>query len=74
MRNGSKLSERTSKALRIIGQAPEPMGAGSLARSMTERGDPVSMATAGRILGELDGGGYLEKRSNRGREIGRAHV
>jgi GntR family L-lactate dehydrogenase operon transcriptional regulator len=72
-----EFSDRAFKALRIICQASEPMGAGSLARSMTERGDPVSMATAGRILGVLDREGYLEKRSNRGRILsakGREHL
>ncbi|HCP07962.1 MAG TPA: GntR family transcriptional regulator [Synergistaceae bacterium] len=62
-----EFSDRAFKALRIICQASEPMGAGSLARSMTERGDPVSMATAGRTLWELDEKGYVEKVSNKGR-------
>lgn len=67
MRKSREVSERVIKALHIIGRTSGPVGAKSLARSMSALGEPVSMATAGRILGELDEKGYLEKMSNRGR-------
>jgi len=54
-------------ALQTLGRASEPIGAGSLARSLREMGSPVSMATAGRTLWELDEKGYVEKISNKGR-------
>jgi len=54
-------------ALQVLGRAPEPVGAGYLARSLAEMGSSVSMASAGRILWELDEKGYVEKVSNKGR-------
>lgn len=56
-------------ALQILGRAGEPVGAGYLASSLREMGSSVSMATAGRILWELDEKGYAEKVSNKGRRL-----
>lgn len=60
-------SDNIFMALQVLGRAGEPVGAGYLARSLGEMGSPVSMASAGRILWELDERGYAEKVSNKGR-------
>ncbi|MCF7935318.1 MAG: FCD domain-containing protein [Synergistales bacterium] len=69
MNEQSTQNETLILALQALGHATEPLGAGSLARALRDMGSPVSMATAGRILWELDEKGYVEKVSNKGRVL-----
>ena len=56
-------------ALRALGRAPGPLGAGALAEALRGLGYAVSMATAGRILWRLDRRGYTARCGNRGRVL-----
>jgi repressor of nif and glnA expression len=59
--------ETLYKVLQVLGTSSEPIGAGALASELRKRGSPVSMATAGRILQNLEENDYAEKISNKGR-------
>ena len=46
-----------------------PAGAGSVRRFLEQRGFSMAEATVGRLLRDMDGDGYTEKRSNQGRAV-----
>ena len=63
--------------LLLIQEAAEPLGAGALRWGLQERGHGLSEATVGRLLGDLEAQGFLEKDRNKGRRLtpeGRKHL
>lgn len=65
------------EVLQLIQGAPEPLGAGALRWGLQQRGFSLSEATVGRLLGDLEAQGYLEKDRNKGRRLtpeGRKHL
>ena len=65
------------EVLQLIQEAPEPLGAGALRWGLQQRGFSLSEATVGRLLGDLEAQGYLEKDRNKGRRLtpeGRKHL
>ncbi len=57
------------QTLSILNRAQEPVGSGWLSEQLRQEGRPVSEATAGRLLRDLDHKGYTEKTGYRGRTL-----
>ena len=55
--------------LLFLKEANEPAGAGSVCRFLQQKGFSMAEATVGRLLRDMDGDGYTEKRSNQGRAV-----
>ncbi len=55
--------------LKIISESKQAMGSWNIAEKLSEQGIEVSTATIGRVLKQLEKGGYLEKENVRGRVI-----
>ncbi|MCR4398753.1 MAG: FCD domain-containing protein [Firmicutes bacterium] len=69
--------ETEYRALKVLSVSRDSLGSGTLRDDLVKYGTRISEATAGRLLRELDGRGYTEKVSFRGRRLterGRARL
>lgn len=67
--SGTEDNEVERLTLEVLAENMTPVGAGALAEALRSHGLSLSMATAGRLLWDLDCKGYTERRSNRGRVL-----
>lgn len=67
--SGTEGKEVERLTLEALAGSAAPLGAGALAEILRSQGLSLSMATAGRLLWDLDCKGYTERRSNRGRVL-----